>query len=78
MFKAVVFCGFSHSDPEISRLIDDVIYAAENPSKTTIKTPQLCGSSLGKFGPAFYNMQFENNYATNERFAARGDFAPRA
>ncbi len=56
-----VFTGFSHTDPEIGRLIDDVIFHYEQ-------------TSAGTRGPSpdMFNIQFENDYVTNERFAAKG------
>lgn len=58
-----VFTGFSHTDPEIGRLIDDIIYHFEhNAAHSTATGPS----------PYLYNMQFENDYVTNERFAAKG------
>ncbi|HYI40496.1 MAG TPA: SIR2 family protein [Allosphingosinicella sp.] len=56
--RPTIFTGFSHTDPEISRLVDDVIYAYEKDER---------GS-----GPALYNMQFDSTYVVNERFAAKG------
>jgi len=60
--RPTVFIGFSHTDPEVGRLIDDVIYRYEKDAALGL-TPS---------SPDLYNMQFENNYVTNERFAAKG------
>ena len=57
-----LFAGFSHTDPEVGRLIDDVIYDFE---RRRLKDNRAAG-------PSFYNMQFENTYVVNERFAAKG------
>lgn len=57
-----LFTGFSHTDPEVGRLIDDVIFEFE-------RQRQFDAASTG---PAFYNMQFEDAYVVNERFAAKG------
>jgi hypothetical protein len=60
--KPTVFSGFSHSDPEVSRLIDDVIWDYEGKLARKLKVR----------APDFYNMQFESTYVANERFAAKG------
>ncbi len=62
LIRPTLFTGFSHTDPEVGRLIDSVIYEFERQRST--------GSILD--GPSFYNMQFENTYVVNERFAAKG------
>lgn len=69
LFKAVssllqsrhtLFLGFGHRDPEISRLVEDVIYRYENPGILTA------------IHPAFYSLQFDMKERTPEVFAARG------
>jgi hypothetical protein len=59
--RPTVFTGFSHTDPEIGRLIDDVIFHYEQ-------------RASGKLDPSpdLFNIQFENDYVTTERFAAKG------
>lgn len=60
--RPTVFVGFSHTDPEVGRLIDDVIFHFERDGKYSTKNS----------GPDIYNMQFEHSYVANERFAAKG------
>lgn len=55
--RHTLFLGFSHRDPEVSRIIEDVIYAAE--------------ASLLNI-PGFYSLQFDMLQKTPEVFAARG------
>lgn len=57
--RHTLFLGFSHRDPEVSRLIEDVIFDAEN------QTPRL-------LPPGFYSLQFDMLQKTPEVFAARG------
>ena len=73
MFEAVRFClgrsntlfvGFGHRDPEITRLVEDVIHAFETKS----------GKAAA---PAFYSLQFNMGEQTPEIFAARGIVALR-
>ncbi len=59
----VLFLGFSHKDPGISRLVEDIIYEYEN--------------KLGKFAetedqPHYFSLQFDMHAHTPEIFAARG------
>lgn len=61
--RHTIFIGFSHKDPEVSRLVEDVIYdyeqgGAERPPVET--HPQL------------YSLQFDMRTHTPEVFAARG------
>ncbi|AEG02017.1 SIR2 family protein [Methylomonas methanica] len=58
-----LFLGFGHRDPEISRLVDDVIHEYEknlNPKQPPIARPQ------------FYSLQFDMKQYTSEVYAARG------
>ena len=58
-----LFVGFSHKDPEVSRLVEDAIYDFEQSrSLTTINDPH----------PQFYSLQFDMRAHTPEVFAARG------
>jgi hypothetical protein len=57
--RHTLFLGFGHRDPEISRLIEDVIFEAEN------QTPPVAL-------PGFYSLQFDMLQKTPEVFAARG------
>ncbi len=52
--------GFGHRDPEITRLVEDVIHIFETRKK---------GAGTG---PAFYSLQFNMGERTPEIFAARG------
>jgi SIR2-like domain len=59
--RHTLFVGFSHRDPEVSRLVDDAIHQFENsPDKRTAQWPQL------------YSLQFDMRAHTPEIFAARG------
>lgn len=55
-----VFTGFSHTDPEVGRLIDDIIFEYEHNRLGNATNLEI------------YNMQFEKDYVTTERFAAKG------
>jgi hypothetical protein len=57
--RHTLFLGFSHRDPEVARIIEDVIFGAE------IKRPQATI-------PGFYSLQFDMLQKTPEVFAARG------
>jgi hypothetical protein len=61
--RHTVFVGFSHRDPEVSRLVEDAIYDYE---KTK---PKDC---LVDPRPQFYSLQFDMRSHTPEVFAARG------
>lgn len=58
--KQAIFFGFGHKDPEISRLVEDVIHYFENNQMQPGKTP------------AIYSLQFDMKEKTPEVFAARG------
>jgi hypothetical protein len=57
--RHTLFSGFSHRDPEVARIIEDVIFGAEN------KNPPV-------MIPGFYSLQFDMLQKTPEIFAARG------
>jgi len=57
--RHTLFLGFSHRDPEVSRIIEDVIFSAENK-----RPPETI--------PGFYSLQFDMQQKTPEIFAARG------
>jgi hypothetical protein len=59
----VLFLGFSHKDPEVSRLVEDVIYDYERDSRSGLKTSPA---------PHFYSLQFDMRSHSPEVFAARG------
>lgn len=61
--RHTVFVGFSHRDPEVSRLVEDAIYDYE---KTKPK------DRLADPRPQFYSLQFDMGSHTPEVFAARG------
>jgi hypothetical protein len=57
--RHTLFLGFSHRDPEVARIIEDVIFTAES------KQPPATI-------PGFYSLQFDMLLKTPEIFAARG------
>jgi hypothetical protein len=57
--RHTLFLGFSHRDPEVARIIEDVIFTAES------KQPPATI-------PGFYSLQFDMLQKTPEIFAARG------
>jgi hypothetical protein len=61
--KHTIFLGFSHKDPELSRLVEDAIYRFE-------QTREERGPAGSK--PQFYSLQFDMRAHTPEVFAARG------
>ncbi|HTG37022.1 MAG TPA: SIR2 family protein [Thermoanaerobaculia bacterium] len=63
----VLFLGFSHKDPEVSRLVEDVIYDYERDMRRKVTpTPRP---------PHFYSLQFDMRSHSPEVFAARGILA---
>jgi hypothetical protein len=58
--RHTLFFGFGHRDPEISRLVEDVIHQFETGKVDTDSTP------------AIYSLQFDMKEKTPEVFAARG------
>jgi hypothetical protein len=61
--RHTVFVGFSHGDPEVSRLVEDAIYDYERTKpKDRLADPR----------PQFYSLQFDMSSHTPEVFAARG------
>jgi hypothetical protein len=58
-----LFVGFGHRDPEITRLVEDVVHIFETRKK---------GRKGARTGPAFYSLQFNMGERTPEIFAARG------
>ncbi len=63
-YSNTLFVGFGHRDPEITRLVEDVIHAFET------KDEKIAA-------PAFYSLQFNMGEQTPEIFAARGIVALR-
>ena len=60
----ILFLGFSHKDPEVSRLVEDVIYDYERDLREAVTpAPQP---------PHFYSLQFDMRSHSPEVFAARG------
>jgi SIR2-like domain len=57
-----LFLGFGHRDPEITRLVEDVIHAFEITRPSKRPQPQ----------PAFYSLQYNMGPGAPEIFAARG------
>ncbi len=60
----VLFLGFSHKDPEVSRLVEDVIYDYERDMRGASVPPPS--------PPHFYSLQFDMLSHSPEVFAARG------
>jgi len=58
--RQTFFFGFGHRDPEISRLVEDVIHKFE---KEGVKSDSI---------PSIYSLQFDMKEKTPEVFAARG------
>jgi len=58
--KHMLFVGFGHRDPEITRLVDDSIHKYE---------------TAGGKAPEYYSLQFDMKEKTPEVFAARGMLA---
>jgi hypothetical protein len=65
-----LFLGFGHRDPEITRLVEDVIHSYESQTETD-SHPDTASR------PAFYSLQFDMRERTPEIFAARGIVALR-
>jgi hypothetical protein len=65
-----LFCGFSHADPEVSRLVEDVIHAYEAQLSSRKNRSKRVISRNSR--PHFYSLQFEMSTHTPEVFAARG------
>lgn len=63
--RHTLFLGFSHRDPEVTRLVDDAIYRFEREQQSSY-------SRLGAERPHFYSLQFDMRLHTPEIFAARG------
>lgn len=63
--KHILFVGFSHKDPEVSRLVEDAIYDYE-------KEKAKANSAIIDPRPQFYSLQFGMSSHTPEIFAARG------
>lgn len=59
----VLFAGFSHRDPEVTRLVEDAIYTYERSADPSAPPPTR---------PHFYSLQFDMWEHTPEIFAARG------
>jgi hypothetical protein len=59
----ILFLGFSHKDPEVARLVEDVIYDYEK----GVRSKLLCPAA-----PHFYSLQFDMRSHSPEVFAARG------
>jgi hypothetical protein len=57
--RHTLFLGFSHRDPEVARIIEDVIYQAQKKNPPGVI-------------PGFYSLQFDMLQKTPEIFAARG------
>ncbi len=64
--RHVLFAGFSHRDPEATRLVEDAIYDYEQ------RRTQLPAGQFPSERPHFYSLQFDMLEHTPEIFAARG------
>jgi len=61
--RHTIFVGFSHRDPEVSRLVEDAIYDYEKAKpRDRLEDPR----------PQFYSLQFDMSSHAPEVFAARG------
>lgn len=65
----ILFLGFSHKDPEVTRLVEDVIYKSE---KEDLEEQQ---EQTRERSPNLYSLQFNMSLHTPEIFAARGIMA---
>jgi len=61
--RQILFLGFSHSDPEVTRLVEDIIWKYES----GLNQNEECKSK-----PNLYSMQFNMLSHTPEIFAAKG------
>lgn len=62
--RHTLFLGFSHRDPEVARIIEDVIFEAESHEPESHQPVSTI--------PGFYSLQFHMLQKTPEVFAARG------
>jgi hypothetical protein len=67
--KHTLFVGFSHKDPEVSRLVEDAIYEYEQEIR---QDKQNKSYNINMIHPQFYSLQFDMRAYTPEVFAARG------
>jgi hypothetical protein len=70
--RHVLFLGFSHRDPEVSRLVEDAIF---NYERVQIAVPTLAGGGIER--PHFYSLQFDMRKHEPEIYAAKGMVALR-
>jgi hypothetical protein len=68
----VLFLGFSHKDPEVTRLVEDAIWQFEKAEITGKSVVSTATQPKDSERPHFYSLQFSMNYHTPEIFAARG------
>ncbi|HEX3126265.1 MAG TPA: SIR2 family protein [Thermoanaerobaculia bacterium] len=67
----ILFLGFSHKDPEVTRLVEDAIWKFEEGEERRRKDPSRADAhSVSR--PHFYSLQFHMSSHTPEIFAARG------
>ncbi|MFL6253648.1 MAG: SIR2 family protein [Pyrinomonadaceae bacterium] len=71
----VLFLGFGHRDPEILRLVEDIVYAYEDVSR--LGREETLERSEPVKAPNLYSVQFDMRQRTAEAFAARGIVALR-
>jgi hypothetical protein len=63
----VLFLGFGHKDPEVTRLVEDAIWKFERN-----ESPDQTDGTSPKESPHFFSLQFNMHSHTPEIFAARG------
>jgi hypothetical protein len=75
----VLFLGFGHRDPEVSRLVEDVVYKYEHEDGDGSSIVRDNGRSRRpqQKPPTLYSIQFDMRQKTPEVFAARGIVALR-
>jgi hypothetical protein len=71
----VLFLGFSHSDPEIGRIVEDAIWQAQAPHGSAAPAGEL--ERQHRHGPNLYSLQYGMRTHTPEIFAAKGIVALR-
>ncbi len=68
----VLFLGFGHQDPEVTRLVEDAIWAYEKAEDEHALANASSIPSVPPPRPSFYSLQFNMSRQTPEIFAARG------
>jgi hypothetical protein len=68
--RHILFCGFSHTDPEVSRLLEDSLFLYEH-RVAEAQNSQAMKDALSD-GPFFYNMELKENKHLYDIFPAQG------